>query len=72
MKKMMNIALLATLLMACAPEPNPGGGENNTPTDPLEAQIKNTTLENYNYAPDAPRSNFFAVGVQGSGAMENC
>ena len=72
MKKMMNIALLATLLMACAPEPNPGGGENNTPTDPLEAQIKNTTLENYNYAPDAPRSNFFAVGVQGSGEMENC
>ena len=65
MKKMFSLMMLFGLLaMACTP--TPGGGEEPEPTvNPYEELTKGTTVENYKYAPDAPRSPYYYVTVAG-------
>lgn len=76
MKKM--TALTATLfgalcLLACTPNPDNGEGKEPEPsTNPYDEQIKDTTVEIYNYAPNAPRTAYYAVSVQGKGKPQDC
>ena len=68
---MLSLTMLFGLLCAaCTPSPNNGGQEPTT--NPYDEQIKNTTVEIYKYAPNAPRTAYYAVSVQGNGAPQDC
>ena len=75
MKKMYSLTAMAVCaaMLACTPTPGNGnGGGEDTPNNPLDEQIQNTTVEIYKYAPDAPRTAYYAVSVQGKEAPQNC
>ena len=48
---------------ACTPATPPTGGEQEG--NPYEELTKNTIVENYQYAPEAPRSAYYSVSVAG-------
>lgn len=55
-------------IVACNPDPNTntgGGDEPDVPQNPYDEQTKNTTVEIYNYAPNAPRTAYYTVSVAG-------
>ena len=73
MKKMLTLTMLFGLLCAaCTPSPDKGGVDPDPTTNPYDEQIKNTTVEIYKYAPNAPRTAYYAVTVQGNGAPQDC
>ena len=64
--------LFGLLCAACTPSPDKGGVDPDPTTNPYDEQIKNTTVEIYKYAPNAPRTAYYAVTVQGNGAPQDC
>ena len=71
MFSLMTIAVCAAML-ACTPAPDNGSGGEDTPQNPLDEQIQNTTVEVYKYAPEAPRTPYYVVNVQGKDEPQNC
>lgn len=65
------VMLCGVSLMACTSDSPDNGGTEPT-VNPYDEQIANTTVEIYNYAPDAPRSAYYSVSVAGKQAAQDC